>query len=110
MIWGIGTDIIEIDRIAAAMERKGFAEKIFTPSERAFLQTKKAPSAAGLFAAKEAAIKAVGGGVKEWQDIEITHSDAGAPLMTVKGYSGTFWCSISHCRSYAVAQVVYEAE
>ena len=62
----LGTDIIEIERIRKSIARTHFVRRIFTDAERAYLAKKKdpAPSAAGMFAAKEAFAKAVGTGFR----------------------------------------------
>lgn len=82
---GLGTDIIEIERIRRAIQRERFVSHTFTPQEQAWLETKaknKAESAAGLFCAKEAVAKALGTGFQRGlnlKDIEITHDALGAP-------------------------------
>jgi holo-[acyl-carrier protein] synthase len=108
---GIGTDIIEIDRVAHAMN-EAFAERMFTPSERAYLTSKneKAETAAGLFCAKEAAAKAVGtgfGGTLAPTDVEIHHYPNGKPYAVVAAMPDIqFMLSISHCKTYASATAV----
>ncbi len=79
MIVGLGVDITEVDRIEAAIERRGrpFLERLFTPSEIAYCETHRhrAERFAGRFAAKEAAMKALGTGWARgvrWVDIEVT--------------------------------------
>src|SRR5690606_23711279 len=66
VIIGMGTDIVEIERIAAMIERHGdlFVDRIFTPAESAYCGSKKhaAQHFAGRWAAKEAAMKAIGTG------------------------------------------------
>ena len=107
---GLGTDIIEIERIARAMRRPAFSARIFTPLERAWLQTKGGnipQSAAGLFCAKEAVAKALGTGFADglrFCDIEIDHTAQGAPF--VSRPHGRFLLSIAHCQTYAVATAV----
>jgi holo-[acyl-carrier protein] synthase len=107
----IGIDVIEIERIAKAMKTPGFTERIFTPAEIIYIQSKgNAPqTAAGLFAAKEAVSKALGTGFTaalSHKDIEITHDEHGAPRVTVKGAGSGLSVSISHCKTYAVAAAV----
>ena len=72
----IGTDLIEIDRIRAALERPGFRDRCFTKAEQEYCETRRNPaeSYAGRFAGKEAVGKALGFGVARafaWQEIEI---------------------------------------
>ena len=107
---GLGTDIIEIERIRRAIQRERFVSHAFTPQEQAWLETKaknKAESAAGLFCAKEAVAKALGTGFQRGlnlKDIEITHNALGAPQ--VHKPQGNFLLSISHCREYATATAI----
>ena len=119
MILGLGTDIVEIPRIAAVLERHGdqFMERVFTADE-----TKQADGRiayfAGRWAAKEAAAKALGCGIGErcaFADIEIVNDDRGRPVMTFSGGAAELAAelgveeisiSISHEASYAVATVI----
>ncbi|WP_252625777.1 holo-ACP synthase [Aliidiomarina quisquiliarum] len=88
---GIGTDIVQIKRIATAVERqKGFAARILTPNELEQFNVAREPARllAKRFAAKEACLKALGTGLAKgmsWQDIEITHTDLGQPLLVLSG-------------------------
>jgi holo-[acyl-carrier protein] synthase len=122
MIVGIGIDIAEITRIKRLLDREGFAEKVFTPSELAFSEKHSAPetSLAGRFAAKEAVMKALGTGWAKgvsWHDIVISHDEAGKPSVELSGQAGRIadelgaagiFISISHTGDYAVAQAVAE--
>ena len=89
---GLGTDILQIDRIDAVVERQGerFVKRILTPAEQAEYRASKMPNRllAKRFAAKEAVAKALGTGIGRgvsWQDITITHDDNGAPLVALGG-------------------------
>jgi len=91
-IFGIGTDLVEIERIREAVTRHGesFAEKLFTEKERAYCQTHRdpIPRYAGRFAAKEAIVKALGVGFgKEagFHDIEILANEDGKPEVFLSG-------------------------
>ncbi len=119
MIYGIGTDIIEIKRVGQAIERHGprFLDKVFTPLEQAYcLRHREAsPHFAARFAAKEAAVKALGTGFRDgihWLDIEITNTNEGKPFITLserlKELVGglELQLSMSHCRDYATAFVI----
>lgn len=123
MIIGIGTDIIEIERVKKAAERtRRFLDKLLTPVERKnmYKGDKYAyTSIAGVFAAKEAVSKALGTGFVtfEMTDIEILKDEKGKPL--VKLYNGAkvradelgihqIHVSISHCRAYATAFAITE--
>lgn len=113
---GIGTDIIEVDRIRSSMEkmRDAFLKYILTEQEIHYCKkyNDPAPHVAGRFAAKEAVAKALGTGFGEslsFHDIEIVNSETGQPLVTLskqaleKFKDPTILISISHCKSHAVA-------
>ena len=101
---GIGTDIVEIRRIADAIERsEKFVTKIFSDVEIDYFKTKKnsPQTIAGCFCAKEAVIKAVGTG---FGDITIHHEPNGRPYAMVESMPDvTVMLSISHCKEYATA-------
>ena len=124
MIKGIGTDIVEIARIADLLEKHGdiFKKKIFTSNEiEDGVKRKNRPNFfAGRWAAKEAFSKAIGTGFGadcSWLDIEIVSNDLGKPEITLKGKAAetaeklgvsSIHLSISHEESYACAMVVAE--
>ncbi len=92
MIVGVGTDIVNIGRIERTSERYGkrFVEKLFTKAEQKDIAEAEGGSygcpakMAKLFAAKEAASKALGTGFKggiAWSDIEVGHDKTGRPLL-----------------------------
>ncbi|WP_305768865.1 holo-ACP synthase [Candidatus Epulonipiscium viviparus] len=122
MIVGIGTDIIEIDRIEKIVaENTTFVKKIFAESEVDYLAQKKyrPESIAGLFAAKEAVSKAMGTGFRniKMSEIEITHTGLGQPQVVLNGMAkeraeeltvSNICISISHCKKYAIAYVIME--
>jgi holo-[acyl-carrier protein] synthase len=111
----VGLDLIEIDRVAAALGRHGgrFAERCFTAAERAYCDSKANPAQhyAGRFAAKEAVGKALGTGVPfTWREIEI--AGPGKPRVVLRGATarraaelaaGTIELSITHSRTLAAA-------
>jgi len=86
MVLGIGTDIVSVSRIQAAVERTGgrFLWRVFTEAERDCCRARRDPYEcfAARFAAKEAVLKALGTGLAgcRWQDIEILPGDGGRPL------------------------------
>ena len=91
MLTGVGVDLCAVSRMERALEKPGFASRIFTEQERAYLEEKgrsRAQSAAAMFAAKEAVAKALGtgfaGGVEPWV-IEVTHGEHGAPGIRLHG-------------------------
>lgn len=110
-----GTDIIEINRIKEAIERtSGFKNKIFTKKEIEYCESKKEQKYqhyAARFAAKEAAFKAITG-IKEvknvvWKDIEVSKLENGRPELKIVNYNfENIDISLSHCKEYAVANVV----
>jgi holo-[acyl-carrier protein] synthase len=118
VIIGTGIDIIEISRITAAGRNLHFQRRVFTVNE--CQAGSGAPNRlAGFFAAKEALLKAMGTGLAgfSWQEMEIGHNAQGAPEFCVSGKVACFLrekgvtkihVSISHCREYAVAQVILE--
>lgn len=87
MIIGIGTDLIEIERIEKACSREGFIKRSFLPGEIEIINKRKA-SAAGNFAAKEAVSKMLGTGFRIFGllDIEVLRDTLGKPY--VKLYNG----------------------
>jgi holo-[acyl-carrier protein] synthase len=125
MIYGIGTDIVEIPRLKSVLDRWGdrFVGRVFTEEEVTYCNG-KAHRAAGYalrFAAKEAFVKALGTGFGAglfFQQIEVTHDENGAPLFRLHG-KGRSACrdrgikksflSLSDDGTYAVAFVVLEA-
>jgi len=123
MIVGMGVDIIEIDRIRAAMERSPrFGQRLYTAGEIAYCDRHKNrfQHYAGRFAAKEAAFKALGtgwGGGVAWRDVEVCNAESGKPSLVLHGRARAVGdqlgvtaahVSISHSERYAVAQVILE--
>lgn len=90
MIFGIGTDIVEVSRIEASIEKFGddFAERILAESEmQSYLDSSIKPRfLAKRFAAKEAFSKALGTGLREpatFQNIAVSHDDLGKPILVL---------------------------
>lgn len=121
MITGIGTDIVEINRIEKAVKRtSNFIDKVFTYKEKEYFKTKnfRPEVLAGNFAAKEAVSKALGTGFRGFGllDIEVLRDDKGKPIVSLsdKIYklfsTGNFniHISISHSRDNAIAYAVME--
>jgi holo-[acyl-carrier protein] synthase len=116
MIYSLGIDIIEIDRIREAMRRRpSMASRLFTPRERDYCEARGDPPAhfAARFAAKEATAKAVGRWLR-WQEVEIVNDASGRPTMSLRGEAAVYarvaegarvLLSLSHSRDYAVACV-----
>ncbi|NIG57208.1 holo-ACP synthase [Chitinophaga sp. Cy-1792] len=124
MIIGIGTDIVEIDRIAGKLAKgTGFRNLVFTPFEIEYCeqQAKPAASYAARFAAKEALLKALGtgwgNGNINFDQIEIRNDTYGKPaLFLINGAEEAYqrlqikqvWVSLSHEKNNAIAMVVLE--
>ncbi|WP_455541973.1 holo-ACP synthase [Intestinibacter sp.] len=123
-IFGIGIDIIEIDRIEKVLERTPrFLERNFTEKEIEYFKQRnfKSESIAGNFAAKEAISKAIGTGIRGFKliDIEILRDELGKPIVNIYNnlkeicisYSiRDIKVSISHSENYAVANSIIIAE
>lgn len=114
MIFGVGNDIVEIERVKKALEKKGFKEKIYTDKEIIQIEAKKVgkiASYAGRFSAKEAISKALGTGIRgfDFKDIEILNNNLGKPEVNVKNSlidilkDKKLEVSISHSEKYATA-------
>src|SRR5208282_3910812 len=124
MVVGLGLDIAEIDRIEAAIVRHGtpILERLFTPSEVAYCESYKNryERYAGRFAAKEAAMKALGTGWRHgvrWRDIEVAREPSGKPTLRLAGAAREIAArlgvknislSITHSGNLALAQVIFE--
>ncbi|MBI3602189.1 MAG: holo-ACP synthase [Candidatus Omnitrophica bacterium] len=114
MILGIGTDIIEIDRIKKAIERFGddFLRHILTDEEITHARRYQSPYAhyAGRFAAKEAIFKALGDPKLSWHDINIINDKEGKPVCKHRqaDFKNHILISISHSKDYAVASAIVE--
>lgn len=92
MIIGMGSDLIDIRRIAATLDRFGdrFVERVFTDIERAKSDRRRqrAASYAKRFAAKEACSKALGTGIRQgtaWRDMGVVNLPSGRPTMALTG-------------------------
>lgn len=118
---GMGIDVVEIGRIERAMRRASFLERCFTPAERAYAKpgVHAAQRLAARFAAKEAAIKALGleGGLRRFAEIEVVREKGGGVTLVFTGSAkdrlaelggATTHLSFSHGREIAVAVVVIE--
>ena len=124
MIVGLGLDIAEIDRIEAAITRHGASmlERLFTPGEVAYCEKhrNKFERYAGRFAAKEAAMKALGTGWSRgvrWRDIEVIREPSGKPTLLLAGGARqvadqlgvkNISLTITHSGNLALAEVIFE--
>ncbi len=125
-IIGHGIDITQIKRIAEMIERHGdrFLERVYTTGERASATERKRSTEhfAARFAAKEAALKALGTGWRNgiaWTDIEVVNDLAGKPSLRISGQAARiaadlgitqWWVSLSHTSDAAVASVIAASE
>ena len=112
MIVGLGTDIVEVDRIAPFLDTASMRDKIFTKQEQTYLSGRghRYVTAAGMWAAKESYIKASGERHKPMNEIEVMHDDDGKPFLAIHG-ENVQWIknvSISNEEKYATAVVIIE--
>ena len=122
MIYGVGVDLVKIQRIKEAVERwdRRFLNRIFTPIEQEYSYRQKQPflHLAGRFAVKEAVLKAMGTGLRSgirWVEIEVVNQPSGKPEVRVSGKVKSLlqkrrvkeiYVSISHDTDYSVGQAV----
>jgi holo-[acyl-carrier protein] synthase len=120
-IIGLGIDATDIDRVAATIERYGdrFLRRIFTDGEVAYCTRRKVPAIhfAGRFAAKEAAMKALGTGHSHgvlWRDVEVVRH-GGPPQLQLHGGAARraermevrrSLVTITHSQTLALAEVM----
>jgi len=124
LIVGLGVDIAEVGRMKTAIERHGeaFLRRVYTAREREYCERfkNKYERYAGRFAAKEAAMKALGTawsrGVR-WVDVEVVREKGGRPTMKLAGEAAkvaermgvkNIALSITHTAQQAFAQVIFE--
>jgi holo-[acyl-carrier protein] synthase len=122
MIYGVGVDLMNIQRMQQVVERWGdkFLKRVFTADETQYcLQFSFPPRhLAGIFAAKEAVLKALGTGLSQgisWQEVQIKAAKGRSPKVELSGIAaqltqnrgvGNILISLSHDTGYAVAQAV----
>ena len=114
MIVGVGVDVVDVSRLAAALERTpGLMGRLFSPAEASVAE---APRLAARFAAKEAAAKAIGMGGVRFREVEVVSAD-GRPSLVVTGKTaelardagvGRWHVSLTHDAGVAMAFVVAE--
>lgn len=125
-IFGIGIDVVEVERIASSMDEFGarFRDRIFTGAEREYCERQKRPEIhyAARFAAKEAVAKALGTGIGRelgWLDMEIRRRESGEPEVFLTGDGARFVekkgitlikISLTHAHHYAAANAVVMCE
>src|SRR5271163_2941380 len=125
VIVGMGVDLAEVDRIQKAIERHGepFLRRVYTVGEREYCERfkNKYERFAGRFAAKEAAMKALGTGWRrgvKWVDFEVVRELGGRPTLALHGEAAKIAgqlgmtrvaLSITHTAEQALAQVIFES-
>jgi len=120
VIYGIGTDLIEVSRIKKAYEKEAFRNKVYTEQEQKLIAG-NAQRAAGNFAVKEAVVKAFGTGFGAISaiDIEVLREESGKPYVVLYGPAKEqaekeqifkIHVSISNTKEYATSYVVMEVE
>ena len=120
-IFGIGIDMVEVDRIKRSLEKYGnrLKERLFTESEQKFCESRngKFQSYAARFASKEAFSKALGTGLRgaiSWLDIVVIDDEKSRPKLEIFGRANTILnkrkvsLSISHTEKYAAAVVIIQ--
>lgn len=118
MIAGIGTDLIEVERVARAYEKQAFRDRVYTEQEQELIG-ERMQTAAGNFAVKEAVAKAFGTGFRAMTpiEIEVLREPSGRPYVILHGKAEgirqeravqTIHVSISNTKEYAVAYAVLE--
>ena len=124
MIVAIGIDLVEIARIEEVFERRGdrFRARVFTEGEISYCERRasKLASYAARFAAKEAAMKALGTGWSDgvgWMDVEVVSEQSGAPALRLHGRAlermreigaTKAHISLTHSGNLAIAEVLLE--
>src|ERR1700731_3355826 len=125
MILGTGVDIAEVPRIRETIPRFGdrFLHRIFTEGEISYCErrARRFESYAARFAAKEAAMKALGTGWSRgvrWRDIEVARESGGKPTLRLAGAARliadglgvkSISLTITHSGNLALAQVIFES-
>jgi holo-[acyl-carrier protein] synthase len=114
---GVGIDLVEIERLERALERRpGLADRVFRPGELAYASSRRRPGPylAARFAAKEAALKALGLGGLGLREVEVEGGDRRPPTLRLHGRAAeaaerqgvTLAVSLTHSRNTAGAVVV----
>lgn len=121
MLLGIGTDIVELERVRKALENQRFVERVYTEGEREYCEgrgAQRTASYAARWAGKEAVLKAFGTGLREGKltEIEILPDELGCPQVTLAGVfaemaqrrGARLQVSLSHARAFATAVCIME--
>lgn len=122
-VLGVGVDAVDVPRFRAVVARRpGVADRVFSDGERAYAARFADPATrlAARFAAKEAAMKAMGAGLGAFalRDVEVARDDRGAPVLLLRGAAADLarergvarWhLSLTHTATSAVAVAVAES-
>ncbi|MFZ9689828.1 MAG: holo-ACP synthase [Phycisphaerales bacterium] len=119
---GIGIDLVDCGRIERMLSDHGqaFLDRVYTPAEQAYCSRSRnqVERLAARYAAKEAALKALGTGMRDgmsWTEIEVSHDALGAPVVTLHGEVarvaaargvGRLAVSLTHAGGLAMAEVM----
>ena len=126
MIVGVGLDVVEIARIRRLLERwrERFLDRVFTPDEQAYALARHDPAEhlAARFAAKEAALKALGTGLSlgvRWREMEVRRARGQRPTLVLSGRAAAIGeargvrrlhLSLTHDAGLALAHVLAEGD
>jgi len=123
MILGVGIDLMEIVRMEEALSKEGFLDRFFSPEEKEYIVSRgkgAAESAAGCFAAKEAALKAMGCGIAlPLRQVAVLHRESGAPYYDLREQAAEkmkemggerIHLSITHSQNTAAAVAIVEGK
>ena len=121
MIIGLGTDIVEVERVRRAVGKNHFRNNVYTELEQAYCESRgknSAASYAARFAAKEAFFKALGTGIDtRLTEVEVVNDTRGTPKIKLRGKASTLTqaagvekisVSLSHSRDFATATCIIE--
>lgn len=120
MIIGVGTDIVEVERVLQACGNETFLRKYYTPKEQRLIEQRRSRAATN-FAAKEAVSKVFGTGFRGFcmKEIEVLRDEKGRPYVVLHGGAKELaqtlgirilHLSLSDCAQYATAFAVGEGE
>lgn len=117
-VLGVGIDLCDISRMEQALQNDRFLTRFFTPDEAAYIRSRglaASQSMAGIFAAKEAFLKAIGTGLSlPMKDIEVCHTPRGQPVYRLSGKAleavdgGEVLLSITHEGLMAAAVCIWQ--